>query len=410
MDPDGRSLIFAALAFAVSLVPVYALGAFTELDTGEDEDAALLGVTPLHTAAAVSALGLFALALFFAARWLGRWPLAALPAALLVPTAYLLAFSLGAARHPDTAPEGRAARLFAALLGRPFLLAPRLVFKAAGLSAKAVVTEEDVLSLVDDVEEGEFIDENQKEMISGVFELDDVTAGELMTHRTEVQAVEAGSTVRSVLPLALEKGYSRLPVYKKNLDEIEGILYVKDLLRLVEDPEGGDAPVQQYLRPAMFVPESCRARELLVEFRARRTQMAVVVDEYGGTAGVVTMEDVLEEIVGNIEDEFDPARERVRPAEGGLLADGAADLEEVFAWFGRKLPQPQGEEDEKDFDFDSVSGLITGRLGRIPRPGEEVSIRYGALIFRVLQVGERRVEKVFVREEPEKGAQDADRG
>ena len=214
-----------------------------------------------------------------------------------------------------------------------------MIFRAAGLSARSRATEEDVLSLVEDVEEDALIDENQREMISGVFELDDIEAGEIMTHRTEVEAVEDDQLVCEVIPQAREKGFSRLPVYHESLDEIVGILHVKDLLGLIEDPAGGQLPIRQFVRPAMFVPESCRARELLVEFRAKRTQIAVVVDEYGGTAGIVTMEDILEEIVGNIEDEFDREEQQIRPAEGGCIADGAADLEEVFAWFDLEPPE-----------------------------------------------------------------------
>ena len=396
MDPDGQSLILSAILFLLSLLSARALGAFSEIDGEEDDDAALLGLTPLTGAAAVAAVLLLAGAVFCAAGWLRALPWAALAAALLGPVLYMLAFSLGAARHPDEAPQSRAARVFSAVLGKPFLLLPRAIFRAAGLSAKSKVTEEDVLSLGDDVEEGDFIDESQKEMISGVFELDDIAAGEIMTHRTEVEAVEDVGTAREVIPMALEKGFSRLPVYHKNLDDIVGILYVKDLLRLVEDPAGGDVPIHQYLRPAMFVPESCRARELLLEFRAKRTQIAIVVDEYGGTAGIVTMEDILEEIVGNIEDEFDNEEEEIRAAEGGCVADGAADLEDIFTWFGREAPEQEGDE-----DFGSVSGLITSRLGRIPREGEEVSLEYGGLLFRVLQVGERRVERVFCRLAPQ---------
>lgn len=401
MDPDGRSLLLAVILLLASLGGAYALGAFSEIDEKSDadeRDAALLGMTPLDGAAAASALLALAGAVFCAAGFLRRLPWLALVLALVLPMLYVLAFALGAARHPDAAPQSRAARVFAAVLGRPFLLLPRALFRAGGLSARTPVTEEDVLSLVDDVEEGDFIDESQKEMISGVFELDDIAAGDIMTHRTEVAAVPDDTPARDIIPLALDKGYSRLPVYRKTLDEIVGILYVKDLLTLAQDPSRGDEPVSRYLRPAMFVPESCRARELLLEFRAKHTQIAVVVDEYGGTAGLVSMEDILEEIVGNIEDEFDKEDDEIRAADGGCTARGAADLDDVFAWFGMEPPE-RSEED----DFDSVGGLITSRIGRIPRPGEEVVVDYHGLRFRVLQMGERRVERVFCSRVPAAG-------
>lgn len=393
MDPDGRSFALSLIFFAFSLGFAQVTGRSLALDEQEPgPDAQLLGLSAQSAAAGtVSLLGLGA-AVFCLSGWLCRLPLAALAAAAAAALLYPLFFSLGLASRTDAPVRSRGLSLLGAVLGRPFLLPARAVFRALGLSARSRATEEDVLSLVEDVEEDALIDENQREMISGVFELDDIEAGEIMTHRTEVEAVEDGGTVREVLPLAREKGFSRLPVYHRNLDEIVGILHVKDLLGLIEDPAGGDLPIRQFVRPAMFVPESCRARELLVEFRAKRTQIAVVVDEYGGTAGIVTMEDVLEEIVGNIEDEFDKEDQQIRPAENGCVADGAADLEEVFAWFD--LEPPEREEDE---DFDSVSGLITNRLGRIPRPGEEIRIEYGGISFRVLKVGERRVEQVFCR-------------
>ncbi len=393
MDPDGRSLILTLILTALSLGFARALGRALAADEQEPgEDAQLLGFSARSAAAGTAMLLCLGGAVFCLSGWLRRLPLAALAAALAAALLYPLFFALGAAGRQGEEKPNRAGAVFAAVLGRPFLLPARALFRAAGLSARSRATEEDVLSLVEDVEEDALIDENQREMISGVFELDDIAAGEIMTHRSEVEAVEDVGTVREVLPLAREKGFSRLPVYHRNLDEIVGILHVKDLLDLIEDPAGGELPIRQFVRPAMFVPESCRARELLMEFRAKRTQIAVVVDEYGGTAGIVTMEDVLEEIVGNIEDEFDKEDQQIRPAEGGCLADGAADLEEVFAWFD--LEPPEREEDE---DFDSVSGLITNRLGRIPRQGEEIQIAYGGISFRVLKVGERRVEQVFCR-------------
>ena len=142
----------------------------------------------------------------------------------------------------------------------------------------------------------------------------------------------------------------------------------------------------------MFVPESCRARELLIELRAKHAQIAVVVDEYGGTSGVVTMEDVLEEIVGNIQDEFDNEEEDLVRTEDGLVAAGSADIDDVFDALGLALP-PESEDDERDFD--TVGGLVTDRLGRIPSPGEAVQVEWGGAAFTVLEAGERRVNKVL---------------
>ncbi len=251
------------------------------------------------------------------------------------------------------------------------------------------VTEEDVLELVDTAEEQDVIDENQKEMISNIFEFDDVTAADVMTHRTDLIAVPEGTLLTEAARIAGEEGFSRLPVYQKTLDNITGILYIKDLLFLVQDQTEGNSPVQQYMRPAMFVPEACRAGELLRDFKRKHTQIAVVVDEYGGTGGLVTMEDILEEIVGNIQDEFDDEEEQMTPCENGYECDGALQLEELLAAFDLEMPAQEDDE-----EFETVSGLITQRLGKIPMAGESVNMNWGGVHFEVLQVDARRIIRV----------------
>ena len=265
------------------------------------------------------------------------------------------------------------------------------------------VTEEDVMELVDTAEEQDVIDENQKEMISNIFEFDEVTAADVMTHRTDLVAVPAETTLVEAARIAAQEGRSRLPVYRRTMDDIIGILYIKDLLFLVEDQSCSARPVSDYMRSVMFVPEACRADELLRDFKKKHTQIAVVVDEYGGTSGLVTMEDILEEIVGNIQDEFDDEEEEMTRCEDGYLCDGSLQLEELFAAFGLELPEP-----EEDEEFETVSGLITQSLGRIPEPEESVELTYSGVLFRVLEVDSRRIAKVkCTRIEPEK-AQESD--
>ena len=262
-----------------------------------------------------------------------------------------------------------------------------LANRLGGLGNQEAVTEEQLLDLVDDAGEQEVIDDDQAEMISSVVELADVTAGHIMTHRTDMTALEENMPCREAVETALASGCSRMPVYRKTVDEIVGILYVKDLLVLMRRPEEAHLPVRELMRPAMFVPESCPAQRLLLDFRRRHTMMAVVVDEYGGTAGLVTMEDVLEE--------------ELAPVEGGYLVDGALDLEDVFDAFEMELPPlEEGEE------FDTVAGLITERLGRFPEPGEAVTVHWGGLCFAVVKAEERRVVKVKVtKDSPESSAE-----
>ena len=267
------------------------------------------------------------------------------------------------------------------------------------------VTQEDVLELMDTAEEQDVIDENQKEMISNIVELEEVTASDVMTHRMDLIAVPENTTLAEAARTAIEEGRSRLPVYRKTLDNITGMLYVKDLLFLVQDPSAAEKTVDSYMRSVMFVPESCRAGELLLDFKRKHTQIAVVVDEYGGTSGLVTMEDILEEIVGNIQDEFDDEEEELAPCEDGYLCDGSLTLDEVFEAFDVERPEPDEDEDE---DFETVSGLITHVLGRIPEPEEAVEQDYGGIHFQVLQVDSRRITKVKCTRLPEAETEEED--
>ena len=171
------------------------------------------------------------------------------------------------------------------------------------------VTEEEIRMLVDAGNEMGFIEESQKEMINNIFEFDDTTAGEVMTHRTEIVGVEKDAKISEVVYLAINEGFSRLPVYEKDMDNIIGLIYVKDLLCLVGCNSSEDFKVSDFVRPVMYVPESVKCRVLFAEFKKQKAHLAVVVDEYGGMSGIVTMEDLLEEIVGNIYDEFDPQDE-----------------------------------------------------------------------------------------------------
>lgn len=311
-----------------------------------------------------------------------------LPALAVLTAAAAAAYSLGKVKGRAKEKTGLT---LAGALGAPLTAPAKLLFRALHLTAQPAVTEEDVLSFVEDVEERELIDESQRKMITNIFELDDVTAGDVMTHRTEVVGVEENTPAGDAVRLSLAHGFSRLPVYRGSLDEVVGILYAKDLFALWDTPERAQTPVREFMRGAMFVPEACRAQELLIDFKRKHTQIAVVVDEYGGTSGLATMEDVLEEIVGNIQDEFDNEEEDLVPTEDGFIAAGGADLEEVFEAFGMELPD---EDADGEADFDSVGGLVVDRLGRIPAADEDVTLEYGGLIFTVLETQERRVGKV----------------
>ncbi len=223
---------------------------------------------------------------------------------------------------------------------------------------------EQVLDAVERHDEEEVFDETQKQMIEGVVELADTTVAEIMTPRTDVQGIPAGLSLPEVKVAALEAGHSRIPVYRENLDDIAGILYAKDLIQFLND--GHEFDLEKVIREPFVVPESKPVRDLLAEFRSRKVHLAVVLDEYGGTAGLVSIEDILEEIVGEIHDEYeeepdDPTID-VAPDQRHATMDARLHIDELNDALGLDLPE--------DEDYETVAGYVVATLGHIPRAGE----------------------------------------
>jgi CBS domain containing-hemolysin-like protein len=265
-----------------------------------------------------------------------------------------------------------------------------MLFVAARVSAPLAgrqlpfVTEEEIKTMVDAGEEGGVLEEEEKEMIYSIFEFGETLAREIMVPRIDVVALDVDTPVPQAVEVALGAGHSRIPVYQDNIDNLLGLLYAKDLLRVWK--EGGPMEgLRGLLRPAFFVPETKKVDELLAELQQKRIHLAVVVDEYGGTAGIVTMEDIVEEIVGEIRDEYDVNEESLfeRVAEGEYLFDARIDLDEVNELLGLELPSDES---------DSLGGYIYGQLGHVPAPGEKV--RGPRVEFEVLTVTGRRIRKV----------------
>lgn len=251
---------------------------------------------------------------------------------------------------------------------------------------EVAVTEDEILSMVDEGEEKGVIEESQKEMINNIFEFDDLTAGEVMTHRTSIEAVEISDCLTDVVAKAIEEGYSRLPVYEEDLDNIKGILYVKDLLKYVGSEIPQSIELGSIMREAMFIPESKKCRDLFSEMTEKHLQMVVVADEYGGVAGIVTVEDLLESIVGNIQDEFDDEDEVFEQiSEDVFNIDGASEKEEVEELLD--IDFPEGE-------FDTIAGFIMSVIGRIPDPDEHPTVEYGGFSFTVDEMDDRRIVRV----------------
>ncbi|MBR5305765.1 MAG: HlyC/CorC family transporter [Oscillospiraceae bacterium] len=264
------------------------------------------------------------------------------------------------------------------------------VFRIFKFNTKEEATQEDVMELVEDVSE-DIIDEEQKEMIENIFEFGEITVSEIMTHRTEVFAVDGEESCRDVIAKMKEEGFSRIPVYNETIDTITGILYVKDLLGAIGDEEKLSQPVKNLARKAMFVPKSCLADDLLVQFKLKRMQLAVVVDEYGGTSGIIIMEDILEEIVGNIQDEYDNEEEEFHKIDENTIECVASlDIEDAFEALGME----EVAEDMENDGYDTVGGLIINKLARIPEQGEDACVEHMGVKFSVLEVADRRIVKV----------------
>jgi CBS domain containing-hemolysin-like protein len=236
-------------------------------------------------------------------------------------------------------------------------------------------------------------------MIHGVIELAEKSVHEVMVPRIGIRAVNVDDPLEEVLDMIVRAGHSRLPVFEENLDNIIGILYAKDLLPyLREEQRNGPIDVRQIIRPPVYVPESKRVDELLHEMQTAKRHIAIVVDEYGGTAGLITMEDVVEEIVGEIQDEYDTEEELVETVESDGVdtyrLDGRVSMDDLRDLFD--LP----DDDEPDEDaYDTVGGFIVHRVGRIPLPGSEVP--FGDVTLKVEAADSRRVAKVLAtREKP----------
>ena len=266
------------------------------------------------------------------------------------------------------------------------------------------VTEEEIRMMVDVGNEEGSIEKDEADMIDNIFEFDDITAEDVMTHRTDVAAVENTATVMDVIHLAIEKGYSRIPVYEEDIDNIVGIVYAKDMLHCINETadEMTHQPSTQFIRKAIFVPESNRCADLFKTFKEKKMQMAIVVDEYGGTSGIVTMEDLLESIVGNMQDEYDQEEEEYQKVSDHVfMLDGSMSLEDVEELLGTNV----GPEE----DYDTISGLITDVLDRIPSKDEHPTVRIGNVEFTVLLTEERRIARLkaeILPDQPEESAEE----
>jgi CBS domain containing-hemolysin-like protein len=244
---------------------------------------------------------------------------------------------------------------------------------------------EEIRMLVEQSTEGGSLLQQDARLLEGVFEFSEKTAQEVMTPRTQMVALEADLPAERAADAVAEAGRSRYPVFTDSLDDIVGVVHAKDILAALRAHPGRN--VREIMRPPLFVPGTRQVEDVLADMKRLKTHLAVVLDEYGGTAGLVTMEDLLEEIVGPIYDEYDPQEARARPA-GAPLLDGAMPITDFNSEYGENLD---------DTDYTTMGGYVFGQLGRLPKPGDRVTA--GRFTFEVLEMEGRRVKSIRLHQE-----------
>lgn len=274
-----------------------------------------------------------------------------------------------------------------AIITAPFVkiltIVTNFISKIFGISEseEEIVTEEEIKMMIDEGEEKGTIEEDEKEMIHNIFEFNDITVSEVMTHRIDVYAVDINSNIEDILKELGEYKYSRIPVYEEEIDDIKGILFIKDLIKYVNSKKS--IKIKNIMREAYFVSENKPINELFKDLQKNKKQMAIVIDEYGGTAGVVTMEDLLEEIVGNIFDEYDEIeKEYEKIDDNTFLLSGSISINELKKIL--KIEIPEG-------DYDTLSGYLLEKLGRVPGDNEKPTIETKQVVYKIEEYEEKRI-------------------
>jgi CBS domain containing-hemolysin-like protein len=260
-----------------------------------------------------------------------------------------------------------------------------------GLPQGPFVTEHEIKAMAEMASEEEAIEEGEKDLIHSIFEFGDTLVREVMVPRPDMISADVTSSLQNVLDLMLRHGYSRIPLYNESVDDIVGVIYAKDVLRHMHAGKQ-DSPLDKLMREPYFVPETKKVAELLREMQQRRVHIAIVLDEYGSTAGLVTIEDLLEELVGEIADEYDREEPQMEPLENGTFrVNGRLPIDDVNELLDVELPHEE---------WDTVGGLMYGLLGAVPTQGEKVD--YDNLTFTAEKVQGRRISKVLIaRRQPE---------
>ena len=263
-----------------------------------------------------------------------------------------------------------------------------LISKLFGVSEEEedVVTEEEIKLMIDEGEEKGTIEEGEKLLLNNVFEFNDTIVSEVMTPRTDIYAIEIHEDISTKLDEFDEYKYSRIPIYRDNIDNIEGVLFIKDILKALKEDKKID--IRKIMREPYFVPESKEIDELFRELQKSKQHMAIVIDEYGGTAGLITMEDIIEELVGNIFDEYDDEEiDYKKIDENTYIVSGSATLYDIKRLLDVDIPEG---------DYETLSGYLLEQLGRIPEEEEDILIEDGVLTYKIEEYEDKRIKYVKV--------------
>ena len=262
--------------------------------------------------------------------------------------------------------------------------------KRAMTGRRRALTEKELQDAINSSEEEGILNEAEGDMLQSIFEFGDTIVREVMVPRTDMVCCSADASLEELRNLILQTGHSRIPIYEGSLDRIAGVLYAKDLLRYW-GAESRELNLREVMRKAYFIPETNRIESLLDIFRVERVHIAIVVDEYGGTSGLITIEDLIEEIIGDIQDEYDTETDLVEPQkDGSLLVDARANVEELEEYFEIEIPRDK---------FDTVGGYLFHLMGTVPAPGEKITDN--GLVLLVVDSDERRISKARVWREAE---------
>ncbi|HCJ56035.1 hemolysin family protein [Lutispora sp.] len=267
------------------------------------------------------------------------------------------------------------------------------MFGGSAENNSSQITEEEIRLMINVGEERGIIRETETEMINSIFEFDDTVVKEVMTPRTDIAAININASLEEIMEVIVEEHFSRIPVYEDTIDNIVGLLYVKDLFGMMKYGKEFKVSLKDIIRPAYFVPEYKKIDELFKEMQKSKTHIAIVIDEYGGTAGLITIEDLLEEIVGNIFDEYDDVvLEYEQLDDNTYLINGMLSIDEVNDIMHTELP-------EDELEFDTISGMVLSLSGKMPEVGDEVE--FDGVQFRIEEVDDKRITKIKVKKQSE---------